>query len=81
MWSFGITLLELLQGRCPGIDLPARHVLMRTLHQDVADTLLPEDLPVSRTLRDALQRCLQKDPADRASAARLLEHRFWVKVH
>lgn len=80
VWSFGIMVLELLQGSCPGLDLPTSRVLMRTLHEDVTDTLLPEGLLVSKALRDALQRCLVKDPAERTSAARLLEHRFWVKV-
>ncbi len=80
MWSFGMTLLELLHGNCPGWDKPARHVLIQRLHGAVEDTLLPETLDVSRALRDVLERCLCKDPEQRVGAARLLEHKFWTKV-
>ncbi|PWN89124.1 kinase-like protein, partial [Acaromyces ingoldii] len=78
IWSFGITALELTQGRAPYSRLPPVKVLMKTLQED------PPTLDrtggahkYSKVFDDFARLCLQKDPTKRPSAEKLLQHGFF----
>lgn len=78
IWSFGITALELAQGHAPYSRLPPVKVLMKTLQEE------PPTLDrtggrhqYSKVFEDFVRLCLQKDPAKRPSAERLLKHAFF----
>lgn len=76
IWSLGITIIELAYGHAPFAKYPPMKVMMMTL-QNPPQQL--EDTPYrhfSRSLRDLVQCCLHKDPQQRPSASKLLEHRF-----
>ncbi len=79
IWSLGITVLELCHGHAPFAKFPPMKVLLMTL-QNPPPQLEAEQAETghhfSRGLRDFVSVCLQKDPARRPSAAKLLEHRF-----
>lgn len=69
IWSFGITALELTQGRAPYSRLAPVKVLMKTLQED------PPTLDrtgnahkYSKTFDDFIRSCLQKDPNKRCAA-------------
>jgi len=76
IWSLGITIIELAYGHAPFAKYPPMKVMMMTL-QNPPQQL--EDTPnrhFSRSLRDLVNCCLHKDPKQRPSASKLLEHRF-----
>lgn len=78
VWSLGIVVLELLQGR------PPRHehnpvVVLRMVVVKPPPELDP-DVAVSAKCRHFVSRCLAKDPRARASAAELLEHAWMADV-
>ena len=79
IWSLGITVLELCHGHAPFAKYPPMKVLLMTL-QNPPPQLEAEQAETghhfSRSLRDFVSVCLQKDPKRRPSAAKLLEHRF-----
>lgn len=76
IWSLGITAFELATGYPP----------YATAHPYRALMLIPKNDPPrlddkhSRSLRDFVAACLQKDPADRPSAEQLLTHPFLRKA-
>ncbi|UZJ51399.1 hypothetical protein CBS101457_000719 [Exobasidium rhododendri] len=81
IWSFGITALEMTSGRAPYSRLPAVKVLMKTLTEE------PPELDrkgnahkYSRLFDDFVRQCLQKDPAKRPSAEKLLAHGFFKQA-
>ncbi|EPQ28142.1 uncharacterized protein PFL1_04469 [Pseudozyma flocculosa PF-1] len=81
IWSFGITALELAQGRAPNSRLSPVKVLMRTMQDE------PPQLDrngnankYSKTMEDFVRVCLQKDPAKRPSADKLLGHAFFKQA-
>jgi serine/threonine-protein kinase OSR1/STK39 len=78
IWSFGITLLEMAHGHAPFAKFPPMKVLLMTL-QGPPPTLEAQcgARHFSRAMREVVALCLQKDPARRPTAAKLLEHRFW----
>jgi serine/threonine-protein kinase OSR1/STK39 len=73
IWSFGITALELAHGRAPFSNYPPMKVLLLTLKNP------PPRLEgkFSKSFRDMVGHCLQKDPTSRPSCTKLLEHRFF----
>lgn len=103
IWSFGITAIELTQGRAPrSREAPAR-VLLKTYVCPVIMHILPfadvqnyfwiiyygsvqEEPPpfaresnlhkYSKAFKEFVERCLAKDPAQRPTAAELLETPF-----
>lgn len=77
IWSFGICLIELAQGSPPYQNLNPMEVLINILQKD-PPRLSPVRL-FSKNFREVIELCLVKNPRDRASAAKLLECKFFQK--
>lgn len=81
IWSFGITSLELANGHAPFAKYPPMKVLMMTLSN--APPTLDRDNgkhKYSKTFKDMIDSCLQKDPTKRPSAEKLLLHPFFKQA-
>ncbi|XP_061355896.1 mitogen-activated protein kinase kinase kinase 5-like [Gastrolobium bilobum] len=76
IWSLGCTIIEMLTGKPPWSEFEGPSAMFKVLHQSPP---LPEIL--SSVGKDFLQQCLQRDPADRPSAAMLLKHPFVQNLH
>ncbi|KAG6910568.1 hypothetical protein DXG01_009518 [Tephrocybe rancida] len=78
IWSFGITALELTQGRPPRSRETPQRVLMRTI-QDEPPTLERDGgtYRYSRALKELVESCLIKDPSKRPTAQDLLQTPFF----
>ncbi|GAC98453.1 likely protein kinase [Pseudozyma hubeiensis SY62] len=81
IWSFGITALELAQGRAPNSKLNPVKVLMRTMQDE------PPQLDrtggahrYSKLMDDFVRQCLQKSPDKRPTADKLLAHGFFKQA-
>ncbi|KAF2294011.1 hypothetical protein GH714_006392 [Hevea brasiliensis] len=72
IWSFGCTVLEMLTKKPPYSDLEPMQVIFEIGKGH------PPSLPnsLSDDSRDFIQQCLQVNPKDRPTAAKLLEHPF-----
>ena len=77
IWSLGITALELAKGQAPLAQYPPMKVLLLTL-QNPPPTLDSESF--SSSFKDFIDNCLQKDPAKRPTASKLLEHKFFKQA-
>ena len=62
IWSFGITTIEVLTGEAPYEHFTAMKVIKKTLSEP--PPTLPDNLG-SKSFRDLVEQCLQKDPAKR----------------
>ncbi|KAG6817609.1 hypothetical protein H0H87_006237 [Tephrocybe sp. NHM501043] len=78
IWSFGITALELTQGRPPRSRETPQKVLMRTI-RDEPPTLDRDGgtYKYSRALKEMVESCLAKDPSKRPTAQDLLQTPFF----
>lgn len=78
IWSFGITALELTQGRPPRSRETPQRVLLRTI-QDDPPTLDREGgtYKYSRAFKEMVESCLVKDPSKRPTAQDLLQTPFF----
>lgn len=78
IWSFGITALELAYGHAPYAKFPPMKVIYLTL-SGKPPTLDRKQCArkYSRTFKDMIDLCLQRDPAKRPSARALLKHPFF----
>ncbi|KAF5377522.1 hypothetical protein D9615_005129 [Tricholomella constricta] len=78
IWSFGITALELTQGRPPRSRETPQRVLLRTI-QDDPPTLDREGgtYKYSRAFKEMVDSCLVKDPSKRPTAQDLLQTPFF----
>lgn len=95
VWSFGITALELAKGRPPFSEYPAAKVFSMIVQNPPPSLSTEErgipfaaTAPVmsptsrkkfSKDFQDMIGCCLQKDPAKRPSAEKLLKHKFFSK--
>ncbi|KAF9930814.1 hypothetical protein BGZ67_005598 [Mortierella alpina] len=81
IWSFGITAIELATGHAPFAKYPPIKVLMLTLSND-PPTLDRDSTKhrYSKLLKEMIDCCLQKDPARRPSAEKLLGHSFFKQA-
>ncbi|KAI0308016.1 kinase-like domain-containing protein [Multifurca ochricompacta] len=78
IWSFGITALELAQGRAPRSRESSRTVLLHIV-QAAPPTLDREGgvHKYSRAFKEVVERCLVKDPSLRPTAEQLLQTPFF----
>ncbi|KAF7340002.1 Serine/threonine-protein kinase fray2 [Mycena venus] len=78
IWSFGITALELTQGRPPRSRESTQRILLKTI-QEAPPTLDREGgaYKYSRAFKEMVESCLVKDPSKRPSAEELLQSPFF----
>ncbi|KAJ7655202.1 kinase-like domain-containing protein, partial [Mycena polygramma] len=78
IWSFGITALELTQGRPPRSRESPQRVLLKTIQED-PPTLDRESgtYKYSRAFKEVVDSCLVKDPSKRPTAEELLQSPFF----
>jgi len=74
IWSLGIAAIEMADGDPPYLDFPPLRALFLIATHDPPTLKEPEKW--SSVFKDFLSRCLQLDPAERASAKELLNHQF-----
>ncbi|ORX71688.1 hypothetical protein BCR32DRAFT_250114, partial [Anaeromyces robustus] len=81
IWSFGITALEMATGRAPFAKYPPIKVLMLTIENE-PPTLDRDQCrhKYSRTFKEMIDTCLNKDPSKRPSAEKLLQHPFFKQA-
>lgn len=71
IWSLGCTIIEMLTGKPPWSDFEGAAAMFKVMRDTPP---IPETL--SSEGKDFLRCCFQRNPAERSSAAMLLEHRF-----
>ncbi|KAJ7462747.1 kinase-like domain-containing protein, partial [Mycena galericulata] len=78
IWSFGITAIELTQGRPPRSRESPQKVLLKTI-QEAPPSLDREGgtYKYSRAFKEIVDRCLDKDPSKRPTAEELLQSPFF----
>ncbi|KAG9290337.1 hypothetical protein G9A89_007068 [Geosiphon pyriformis] len=78
IWSFGITAIELATGHAPFAKYPPIKVLMLTISND-PPTLNRDSTKhkYTKSLKEMIDSCLQKDPTKRPNTEKLLSHAFF----
>ncbi|XVE69997.1 hypothetical protein DITRI_Ditri10aG0036300 [Diplodiscus trichospermus] len=71
IWSLGCTIIEMLNGKPPWSELEGHQAMFKVLNitPPIPEALSPEG-------KDFLHCCFRRNPAERPSAAKLLEHPF-----
>lgn len=77
IWSLGITLIEMIDGRPPYTDIKSMADLQKVLDRPPATLSKPQNY--SAEFNDFIAQCLVKDPAQRKNAMELLYHPFVQK--
>ncbi|GAA5979860.1 hypothetical protein JCM5350_005521 [Sporobolomyces pararoseus] len=78
VWSFGITALELACGRAPNSLFPPAKALSKTLLDDPPELdRVGGKYKYSKSFKEMVDLCLQKDPKKRPTAEKLLQHSFF----
>eukprot|EP00306_Pavlova_sp_CCMP459_P005758 CAMPEP_0185161522 /NCGR_PEP_ID=MMETSP1139-20130426/5135_1 /TAXON_ID=298111 /ORGANISM="Pavlova sp., Strain CCMP459" /LENGTH=350 /DNA_ID=CAMNT_0027726793 /DNA_START=11 /DNA_END=1063 /DNA_ORIENTATION=- len=77
IWSFGLIMLELILGKYPYPNATNYFQLLSNITDGDVPTV-PDELKLSKEVRDFVSQCLSKDPAKRPTAAELMEHP-WMK--
>eukprot|EP01026_Neomeris_dumetosa_P029463 TRINITY_DN2389_c1_g1_i1.p1 TRINITY_DN2389_c1_g1~~TRINITY_DN2389_c1_g1_i1.p1 ORF type:complete len:683 (+),score=135.85 TRINITY_DN2389_c1_g1_i1:218-2266(+) len=77
IWSFGITMLELAHGHAPFARYPPMKVLLMTLQNPPPTLEESGNRHFSKSMKEIVQKCLNKDPTRRPTAAQLMEMRFF----
>ncbi|XP_008792685.1 mitogen-activated protein kinase kinase kinase 5 [Phoenix dactylifera] len=76
IWSLGCTIIEMYTGKHPWSGLEGAAAMFKVLHRDPP---IPETL--SSEGKDFLQLCFRRNPAERPTANKLLEHPFIRNSH
>ncbi|WVY91316.1 hypothetical protein V8G54_036830 [Vigna mungo] len=76
IWSLGCTIIEMLTGKPPWSEAEGASAMFKALQESPP---IPETL--SSVGKDFLQKCFQRDPADRPSSSTLLKHAFVQNLH
>ncbi|KAL7007408.1 hypothetical protein EMMF5_002872 [Cystobasidiomycetes sp. EMM_F5] len=81
IWSFGITAIELATGKAPGSLYTPAQILLKTVAEN-APTLdiHAQAHPFSKTFKDMIDACLQKEPSRRPASDKLLNHAFFKQA-
>eukprot|EP01100_Stratorugosa_tubuloviscum_P008653 TRINITY_DN35_c0_g3_i2.p1 TRINITY_DN35_c0_g3~~TRINITY_DN35_c0_g3_i2.p1 ORF type:complete len:490 (-),score=196.64 TRINITY_DN35_c0_g3_i2:114-1583(-) len=74
VWSLGIMVREMLEGEPPYMDLPSPKALFLIITKGLPP--LKRESKYSPELREFLNRCLIRDPPQRADSMDLLQHQF-----
>ncbi|KAF0888370.1 hypothetical protein E2562_014192 [Oryza meyeriana var. granulata] len=71
IWSLGCTIIEMFTGKPPWSGLEGPAAMFKVLHKDpsIPDSLSPEG-------KEFLRCCFKRNPAERPTASKLLEHPF-----
>ena len=80
IWSFGITALELARGNAPYAHFPPMKVLLLTIQEEPPSLATYDDAcdqNYSKTFKDVIKLCLQKDPKKRPTCSQLLAHKHF----
>jgi len=78
IWSFAISLLEIANQRAPMMESAVK--AMFTVGTEGVKDMFAEPSKWSEEFQDFLGRCLKVDPAERATAEELLNHKFLLKA-
>ncbi|CAN0892567.1 Mitogen-activated protein kinase kinase kinase 1 [Linum grandiflorum] len=73
IWSLGCTVLEMLTRQIPYSDLECQMTALFKIGRGIPPTVSES---LSQDARDFILKCLQVNPADRPTAAQLLDHPF-----
>ncbi|XP_050384675.1 serine/threonine-protein kinase BLUS1 isoform X2 [Argentina anserina] len=77
IWSFGITALELAHGHAPFSKYPPMKVLLMTIQNASPGLDYERDKRFSKSFRDLVAVCLEKDPKKRPTSEKLLKNHFF----
>ncbi|WOL08983.1 mitogen-activated protein kinase kinase kinase YODA-like isoform X2 [Canna indica] len=76
IWSLGCTIIEMFTGEQPWSGLEGAAAMFKVLHKDPP---IPKNM--SNEGKDFLRCCFRRNPADRPTASKLLEHPFVRHSH
>lgn len=80
IWSFGITALELANGKTPTEDFSELKIYLQTIEGPSPSLNVDLFKNYSKLFKDMISLCLEKDPKRRPSAEQLLKHSFFNKA-